>query len=297
MTAEPAITVGEPVVASRRTSGRARRAREVARSLAQSKTFLIGAAILGFWILDAIFWRALAPYDPQALDPADQLAAPGGAHVLGTDNLGRDVLSRTLAGAASVLTVAPIATALGLLGGTVVGLVTGYYRGIVDDVTMRIVDALLSFPVIVIGVLVLAVAGSSQLTVILVIAGIFTPLIGRTLRSAVLAERERDYVAAARLRGESGLYIMVVEILPNVTGPLAVEGTVRFGYAVFTSATLSFLGLGLQEPSPDWGLTISLGRPYLQIAWWIVVFPAIALATLVVSINMVSDGVRAALED
>jgi peptide/nickel transport system permease protein len=297
MAAEPAITVGEPVAAGRRTGHRARRAREVGRTLVRSKTFLVGAAILGFWILDAIFWRALVPYDPQALDPANQLASPGGAHALGTDNLGRDVLSRTLAGAASVLTVAPIATALGLLGGTIVGLVTGYYRGIVDDVTMRIVDSLLSFPVIVIGVLVLAVAGSSQLTVILVIAGIFTPLIGRTLRSAVLAERERDYVAAARLRGESGLYIMVVEILPNVTGPLAVEGTVRFGYAVFTSATLSFLGLGLQEPSPDWGLTISLGRPYLQIAWWIVVFPAIALATLVVSINMVSDGVRAALED
>jgi peptide/nickel transport system permease protein len=133
--------------------------------------------------------------------------------------------------------------------------------------------------------------------VILVIGIVFTPIVARTVRSAVLVEREQEYVARARLRGEPGVYVMAVEILPNVTGPIVVEATIRLGYAIFTSATLSFLSLGIQQPSPDWGLTISLGRQYLQIAPWIVLFPAAALATLVVSVNLIADGVRQVFEE
>ena len=276
---------------------RSQNLRDVAVVAASSKTFIAGAAILLFWILAALFWGAVVPYSPQALDPTASLAPPSAEHWFGTDNLGRDVFSRVLAGASSVLTVAPLGTALGMLGGIAVGLVTGYYRGRVDDVVMRVVDALLAFPLIIIAVLVLSVLGPSKVNVILVIGVVFTPIVARTVRSAVLSEREREYVAAARLRGESGLYIMVSEILPNILSPIAVEATIRLGYAIFTSATLSFLSLGIQEPSPDWGLTISIGRVYLQAAPWMVLFPALALATLVVAVNLVADGLLQAVEE
>jgi peptide/nickel transport system permease protein len=276
---------------------RSQNLRDLAVVAASSKTFIAGAAILLFWMLVALFWGAVVPYSPQALDPTASLAPPSAEHWFGTDNLGRDVFSRVLAGASSVLTVAPLGTALGMLGGIAVGLVTGYYRGRVDDVVMRVVDALLAFPLIIIAVLVLSVLGPSKVNVILVIGVVFTPIVARTVRSAVLSEREREYVAAARLRGESGLYIMVSEILPNILSPIAVEATIRLGYAIFTSATLSFLSLGIQEPSPDWGLTISIGRVYLQAAPWMVLFPALALATLVVAVNLVADGLLQALEE
>ena len=276
---------------------RSQNLRDLAVVAASSKTFIAGAAILLFWILVALFWGAVVPYSPQALDPTASLAPPSAEHWFGTDNLGRDVFSRVLAGASSVLTVAPLGTALGMLGGIAVGLVTGYYRGRVDDVVMRVVDALLAFPLIIIAVLVLSVLGPSKVNVILVIGVVFTPIVARTVRSAVLSEREREYVAAARLRGESGLYIMTSEILPNILSPIAVEATIRLGYAIFTSATLSFLSLGIQEPSPDWGLTISIGRVYLQAAPWMVLFPALALATLVVAVNLVADGLLQAVEE
>ena len=173
----------------------------------------------------------------------------------------------------------------------------GYYRGIADDIVMRIVDSLLAFPLIIIAVLVMSILGPSVANVILVIGIVFTPYVARTVRAAALVEREREYVAAAKLLGNSGLYIMFVEILPNISAPIAVEITIRLGYAIFTAATLSFLALGIQQPSPDWGLTISLGRAFLQIAPWEVLFPAAALATLIVAVNLVADGLRQVLEE
>ena len=245
---------------------RRERRRELYRAILRSRTFLVGAGVVGFWVLDALLWRVIVPQDPQAITASETLKAPSTAHWFGTDNVGRDVFSRVLAGAAAVLTVAPLATLLGVTGGIAVGLVAGYYRGIVDDVVSRLIDALLSFPLIIIAVLVLASLGRDTRNVILVIAVIFIPIVGRTVRSAVLVEREREYVAAARLRGERGPYIMVAEILPNITGPILVETTIRLGYAIFTAATLSFFGLGLQPPSPDWGLTIASQRAFLQVA-------------------------------
>jgi peptide/nickel transport system permease protein len=276
---------------------RRRRRQEFLRALVRSKTFVVGAVILVFWVLDAIFWRAVVPHDPLAVGPIDTLKSPSGSHLFGTDNLGRDVFSRVLAGSSTVLVIAPAATLLGLVGGTILGLITGFYRGWVDDVVSRIVDAFLAFPLIVIAVLVLASLGRDTRNIILVIGIIFTPLIARTVRSAVLVEREREYVAAARLRGERGIRIMVWEILPNITGPILVEATVRLAYAIFTAASISFLGLGLQDPSPDWGLQIANGRAYLQVGWWMVIFPAAALATLVVGVNLVADGLKRVVEE
>ena len=276
---------------------RRERRRELYRAILRSRTFLVGAGVVGFWVLDALLWRVIVPQDPQAITASETLKAPSTAHWFGTDNVGRDVFSRVLAGAAAVLTVAPLATLLGVTGGIAVGLVAGYYRGIVDDVVSRLIDALLSFPLIIIAVIVLGSRGRDTRNVILVIAVIFIPIVGRTVRSAVLVEREREYVAAARLRGERGPYIMVAEILPNITGPILVETTIRLGYAIFTAATLSFFGLGLQPPSPDWGLTIASQRAFLQVAWWTVVFPALALATLVVGVNLLADGLRQVVEE
>jgi peptide/nickel transport system permease protein len=297
-----ALTHAEPTAVRPPSPGRAplsrrERYRELAEALLRSKTFVFGAAILVFWLLDALLWRAVVPHDPSAVDPAATLKGPAGAHLFGTDDLGRDVFSRVLAGASSVLTVAPAATALGIFAGIAVGLVTGYYRGLVDNVVMRLIDAALAFPLIIIAVLVLVVLGPSVVNVIVVIGIVFTPVVSRTVRSAVLVEREREYVAAAKLRGESGLYIMSAEILPNISGPIAVEATIRLGYAIFTSATLSFLGLGLKPPSPDWGLAVANGRAFLQIAPWIVLFPALALATLVVAVNLVADGLKQVVEE
>src|SRR5262249_33316795 len=155
-----------------------------------------------------------------------------------------------------------------------------------------VVDSLLAFPLIIIAVLVMSILGPSVINVILVIAIVFTPIVARTVRSAVLVEREREYVAAAKLLGNSSLYIMFAEILPNITGPIPVEARIRLGYASSPSAPLSFLALGIQQPSPDWGLTISIGRAYLQIAPWEVLFPAAALATLIVGVNLMADGLR-----
>jgi len=275
---------------------RRQRRAELVSAVLHSKTFLIGMGIVVFWLVSALTWRWVVS-DPQAVDPAATLAAPSGDHWFGTDNLGRDVFARVIAGAAPVLTIAPLATLLGLFGGITIGLVTCYYRGWIDDVFSRIVDALLAFPLIIMAVLVLASLGRETRNVILVIGIIFTPLIARTVRSAVLIEREREYVSAARLRGERGPRIMVIEILPNITGPIMVEGTIRLGYAIFAATTLAFLGLGIQDPSPDWGLAIANGRAYLQVAWWMVLFPATALATLVVGVNLVADGLRRAIEE
>jgi peptide/nickel transport system permease protein len=270
---------------------------EILRQLARSKTFVVGAAVVGFWIFWAIVGSHLTPQDPLA-QGTDILARPGGAHWLGTDSLGRDVLSRVLAGATGVMKIAPLATLLGVAGGTAVGLVTGYLRGFVDDALGRLIDALLALPLIVIAVTAIVALGASTGTLIVVIGVVFTPLVARTVRAAVLAERDLDYVPAARLRGERAPYIMFVEILPNVMGPIIVEATVRLGYAIFAVAGLTFLGFGIQPPSPDWSLQISQNYALLSGGsyWWTVLFPGLAVATLVVGVNLIADGLTQVLE-
>ncbi|HLI00884.1 MAG TPA: ABC transporter permease [Acidimicrobiales bacterium] len=291
-----AVGAGGAVVAGAgRGASRWANLRSVLGVAVRSPTFDIGVLILGFWVFTAIFWRVFAPYDPLVQGPAI-LGHPSGADLLGTDSLGRDVLSRVLAGASSVLSVAPIATVIGVVGGIIVGLVSGYYRRATDMILMRLVDTVLALPSLIVATLVLGVLGASDLAVIVVIGAVFTPIVARTVRSAVLSERDKEYVAAAKMRGESGLYIMGAEILPNITAPIIVEATVRLGYAIFIIATLSYLGLGIQPPSPDWGLTISQERVYVGVQPWVILGPAIALATLVVSVTLVADGLRKAIE-
>ena len=265
--------------------------RETLRQLSRSKTFIAGAIIVGFWVFCAILGRQVAPYDPLA-QAFPQLIGLSPAHLFGTDQLGRDVFSRVLAGARDIMTIAPLATLLGIGGGTIIGLITGYFRGLVDDTVSRVVDAVLALPLIVIAVTVLVALGHSTLTLIVVIGLVFTPIVSRTVRAAVLAERQLDYVSAAQLSGERAPYIMFVEILPNVMGPIVVEATVRLGYAIFAVAGLTFLGFGVQPPSPDWALQISDNYQLLGTGtyWWTVVFPAGAIVSLVVGVNLIADG-------
>ena len=271
--------------------------RERLRLLVRSKTFLAGSLLVGFWIFCAIFGRAIAPESPFTTDILAKLQAPSGEHWFGTDSLGRDVFSRVLAGARDILVVAPLATLLGTALGTALGLLTGYFRGLVDDVIMRLVDAFLALPIVILGLLSLVALGASRVTVILVIGIVFAPIIARTVRAAVLSERELDYVAAARLRSERAPYIMFAEILPNVAAPILVEFTVRLGYAIFAIATLSFLGFGIQPPAPDWGLQISEHYGLISAGyWWPTLFPALAIATLVVGVNLIADGITHVFE-
>jgi len=263
----------------------------------RTPSLLIGVGVLLFWIVCAIFAGNIAPHDPLAPDILHKLQPPSADHRFGTDGLGRDVLSRVIYGSRGILVAAPLATLLGTVAGTAIGLVAGYFRGLVDEVLMRITDAFLALPTIVTALLVLASVGGSTTTVILVIGLGFAPIITRTVRAAVLSEAQLEYVEAARLRRERAPYVMFVEILPNVMGPVLVEFTVRLGYAVFAIATLSFLGLGIPPPSPDWGLTISEQYTYLiSNFWWPVLFPALAIASLVIAVNMFADGLSRVLE-
>ena len=278
-------------------AGRSEVRGEVLRQLVRSPTFVVGAIVLLFWIICAIFGSAIAPHSPYAQNLLGINKAPSSAHWFGTDQLGRDMFSRVIVGSRDVLIIAPLATLLGTVLGTAVGLFMGYFRGWVDDVLGRFVEAFLALPIVVTGVIALSTLGHSNLTLIIVIGLLFTPLIARTVRAAVLLERELDYVAAARLRGERAPYIMFVEILPNVFAPIMVEFTVRLAYAIFAVLTLTFLGLGVQPPSPDWALDISSNYGVVPAGyWWEVLFDALAIATLVVSITLISDSVQGALE-
>ncbi len=245
----------------------------------------------------AVFGPAVVPDDPYVDDILNKLQPPSSEHWFGTDRLGRDVFSRVIVGARDILIVAPLATLLGTVLGTALGLVTGYFRGLTDEAIMRVVDAFLAIPVVVIGLLALTALGPSRVTVILVIGIVFTPIIARTVRAAVLSERELEYVEAARLRNEHAPYVLFGEILPNVLGPVLVEFTVRLGYAIFAIATLSFLGFGIQPPAPDWGLQIFENYGLLSAGdWWPTLFPALAIATLVVGVNLIADGLTQAFE-
>jgi peptide/nickel transport system permease protein len=266
-----------------------RQRRYLVQALLRSPTFMTGLIIAIFWVFMALFSTSLTQ-SPTAQDAFASLQAPSAAHWFGTDDLGRDVFARTMAGARTVLIIAPLATALALLWGSTIGLISGFYRGVADEIIMRLVDVLLALPIIITSILILTLLGKGVSIIIITIGALFTPVISRTVRSAVIGEREREYVMAARLRGERSGFVMAREILPNIKEPIIVEGTIRLGYAVFTAATLSFLGFGLAPPSPDWGLTIATQRTFLQIAPWTVMFPAAALASLVVGVNLITDG-------
>ena len=268
--------------------------RDRRHQLLRSRMFVAGAAIVAFWVLGAVFGALVAPHDPLATDPRNALAAPSFDHWFGTDKLGRDSFVRVMEGGRELLVLAPAAALLATVLGTALGLVTGFLRGVVDDVLSRVFEALLAVPVVVFGSTLLAALGSSRAAIVVAVGIPLAPIVARSVRAAVLAERELEYVDAARVRTESTAYIMVREVLPNVRAVVLVEFVVRVAYAVFAIATLGFIGLGVQPPTPDWGRQIFehyslLGGGLLGV--WAVVFPVVAIASLVTGISLIVDGV------
>jgi peptide/nickel transport system permease protein len=270
---------------------------EVLAVLFRSGAFRIGMAIVLFWVACALFGYRLVPYDPLSSDILNALAPPSTEHWFGTDQLGRDIFSRTIVGSRDILIVAPLATLLAMVVGTTLGLLTGYFRGLVDDLVSRVFEAIMAIPAIIVALVAIVALGTSQATVIIVIGFSFAPYVARSVRSSVLLERELDYVAAAKLRRENAAYIMFVEILPNILLQVIVESTVRLGYAIFAVATLSFLGFGLQPPSPDWGLSVSTNYGVMSGGyWWPVLFDILSIASLIIGVNLVADSIHGSLD-
>lgn len=255
-------------------------------------TVVISSAILTIWVVAAAASGHIAPFSPSAQSSRQKFIGPGWHHLFGTDGFGRDVFSRVLAGAQPVLTIAPLAVLLAVIAGTVIGLVTGYFGGFTDGITMRVLDAVAVLPPLLPAVLAVALLGRATTVLVVVLAFTFTPIVARTVRAATLVEREKQFVEAARLRGEGMFYILGREILPNITGSIVVEGTVRLADAVFSIATLAFVGLGAEPGSPDWGAQVADNRINLQFAWWTVVFPAVAVASLVIAVSLLADVIR-----
>ncbi len=261
----------------------------------RSRSAVSGAAILLFWIVIALTAPLISPYSPTGISAA-RLQLPSPEHWLGTDHLGRDVMSRLFWGTRTVLVLAPIATLLGVLGGVTLGLVSGYIGGKVDMLIMRGCDILMSFPMLLIYILIITSLGPSALNVVISISVGSIPSITRIVRSLVLEARTQDYVNAARLRGERLRYILFREILPNVSGPIIADACIRVGYAVMAIGSLGFLGLGIPPPTPDWGGMINEGRQWIFRQPWMVLAPAAALSSLVVALNMLSDGLKEAAQ-
>lgn len=270
--------------------------RENWRLIRRRPGFIVGVFIVLVWAACAAFGERLAPHHPLDYYTTSHLT-PRWSYPFGTDSLGRDVMSRVIVGARDVIKVAPLGALLGVLFGVIVGMTMGYLGGWLDQVLSRIVEAFLALPVLLVALLAITTLGASTWVVIGVVAALFTPIVARTVRAAVIAERDLDYVTSAKLRGESAPFVMFKEILPNVSGPIVVELTVRIGYAVFTVATLAFLGAGPQAPSPDWGLQVSDAYNSISAGiWWTTVFPAMAIASLVIAVNLIADSVQSVLE-
>jgi peptide/nickel transport system permease protein len=300
-TSEKTIKTGAPPRPSR-----LQRIWEGISILFASKTAVVGLVIVMFWVLVAIFAPLLTPYGPTDQDYTAQNQAPSRAHPLGTDSLGRDIWSRLIYGARVVLVMLPVTETfwlplgtalwgviLGLLIGSTLGLMGGYLGGWVDEVVMRILDAMMAFPVILLYMIIISAVGASAVNVVLAIAIVGTPGIARLVRSLALDIRTRDYIRAAEVRGESPWYIMFVEILPNARGPIIIDAMLRVGYAIFAMGTSGFLGLGLPPPSPDWGSMVAKGRQFiLSGSPWAALWPSVAIASLVVGLNLFADGLR-----
>jgi peptide/nickel transport system permease protein len=260
--------------------------------LARRPLSLMGMLIFVGFIFLAIFGPTIAPHSFDELIRGSQRQAPSAEFPFGTDRLGRDVFSRVLWGAREIIIIPGVATVTAVILGTILGLTLGYYGGWLDEIVSRALDSLLAIPALVLALVMLGTIGPSNIGIIIVIVLLYVPIVTRVIRSAALNIRASGYIEAAKLRGESTSYILFREILPGVLPALAVEGALRFSYAIFLTASLGFLGLGVQPPSPDWGRMVAEARPNFARTPWELWFPAAAIAVLVIGVNLMADGLR-----
>lgn len=259
--------------------------------LKNSPRAIIGLTILLLWVFIAFAGPSLVPWSYTQMDMAYQMAAPGeGGHLLGTDALGRDILARIVYGSRSILTIALMTSLFSSIAGIIIGFTAGYFGGLIDTLFLRIMDILMAIPPLVLAMVILGILGNSTILSLTAIVSIaYTPATARVARGALLTCASNEYVDAARIRGESNLYIMFVEILPNTIGPVLVEVTARFAYSIMMIASLGFLGVGLQPPTPDWGMMVIENKSIIRAAPWTVLYPSLAIASLVIAISLFSD--------
>jgi peptide/nickel transport system permease protein len=290
MTAQPAS--GEPVAFRPARP----RWRETLGLLARNKTALVSAVVLLVIIVVAIFDDFFAPQGANEQDIANRLEPPSWSHLFGTDDLGRDILSRVILGASVSLKVGFLSVGLAMVAGTLIGLLSGFYGKWVDDVLMRIMDMLFAFPAVLLAIAILAIRGPGTSNTIIAIAIVYVPIFARVTRASVLGVREEVYVRASRSVGASDFRLLTRHVLPNAAPPIIVQASVSLAFAVLAEAALSFLGLGTQPPNPSWGLMLAEGRGYIDLAWWLAFFPGMAIVVTVLCFNLLGDGLRDVLD-
>lgn len=260
--------------------------------LYQAPAPALGTTIFLIFVILALVGPFFVPYTANQQIYADARQAPSAAHWFGTDHLGRDVFSRIILGGKDILTLSGFGTFLAVISGTSFGLLSGYTGGLFDELLMRFFDSLLAMPALLLSLLMLGILGASSVSVLAVMVVVYTPIVARVVRSVVLSVKNKGFVEAARLQGESTARILFREILPAVLPALTVEAALRFSYAIFLVASLGFLGVGVQPPSPNWGLMVKEGRGFIDQLPWMLAFPAGAIAIVVIGVNLMADGLK-----
>lgn len=267
---------------------RSRRLRMLAPLWANPINILGALLVLGV-LVEALIGRAVAPYSPTLPDYGSSFSAPSLQHFFGTDEVGRDVFSRVLAGSSTAVEVILVVVGIGASVGTLIGLISGYAGGWIDELLMRVTDIFLAFPVLVLAIAIAAILGPSLSHTMLALTVLWWPWYARLIRGQVLALREREYIEAAKASGVPPFRILWRHLLPNTTGPLLVQISLDLGYALLAASSLSFIGLGVQQPEPDWGLMINDAQPYLRSDWWVGFFPGLAIVLAVLGFNLLGD--------
>ncbi|QLG63926.1 nickel transporter permease [Halorarum salinum] len=288
-------TGGSVVAGTRRRLGSIRDSRRLDQFL-ENNLNVVGLLFVSLVVLSAVFAPAIAPEGPNEQDLFDRLESPSAEHPMGTDQLGRDVLSRLLYGARISLRIAVVVVTITLAIGTAVGLVAGYAGGWVDEALMRVVDVLLAFPGILLALVIAGILGPSLTNIMIALAVVGWTQYARIIRGSVLSVKEEEFVKSAQLMGVSRARILLRHVLPNVVTPVVVLATMDMAYVILGTAGLSFLGLGAQPPTPEWGTMLSQGRNYVDTAWWIVNFPGLAIMITVLGFNLLGDGLRDVLD-
>ncbi|AYG62476.1 ABC transporter permease [Rhizobium jaguaris] len=268
---------------------------ELLKRLLRTPQGAVGLVLVVLVFIVVVFGPFLAPRDPEAMSILARYKGPSASFLLGTDQYGRDILSRLLIGARSTVTMAVLATLAGTFAGAFIGTVSAFLGGRADEIIMRTIDAIMAIPNLLFALLVINLLGSSSINALVAVAVAFAPGMARITRSVALAVRKQDYVSAAIARGESSRYIILREMLPNVVAPIVVETTIRVSFAVMLFATLSFLGLGAQPPATEWGLMVSEARQYMHLSAGILIWPSLAIAIVAIGFNLLGDGLRDAL--
>jgi peptide/nickel transport system permease protein len=264
--------------------------------LRRNKLAMVGGYVILFYFLVAIFAPLLAPYDPYHIELVNKLKPPSAEHWMGTDDKGRDVLSRLIVGTRLSLSVGFVAVFIGAFFGIVLGLFAGYYGKWVDTIIMRVIDVLLAFPGILLALAIVSALGPSLINVMIAIGVFSIPMFARIVRGSTLSIKKLEYIDAIRSLGASDLRIIFVHIFPNILSPIIVQATLRLATAILSAAGLSFLGLGAQPPLPEWGAMLSNGRDFLFTVPYLALFPGLAISTLVIGFNVFGDGLRDALD-